>query len=134
MISIKLYGSLKIHRFQIQPIKVPSPPNHSNFHLTSHNQKTHGCQHSSYLVPKVPNGPLTTCFIFSSSPRVRALPPSLPSPSLSLVATTGRLPPPHFARRPTALRRRRAPTRYAHPFSSLPFPSLPATRNRAPNP
>jgi hypothetical protein len=74
---MKLYGSHEIHELQIQPILVPSTPNYSNFHLTSHNQKTRGCQLSSYLVPKVPNGPLTTCFIFSRSPRVRALPPSL---------------------------------------------------------
>ena len=54
---------------------------------------------------------------------------SLTLSSLSETPTTGGLPPPHYARLRRSLRRRRAPTRYSHPFSSLP-----AVRTRAPKP
>jgi hypothetical protein len=90
------------------------------YQVSSPNQKTHGCQLSSYLVPKVPNGPLSLNHLLYHLPYALSLGLSLP-PSLSLVATTGRLPPPHFARRHTALGRRRAPTGMpTHPFL---FPS-----------
>jgi hypothetical protein len=62
----------------------------------------------------------------------RSAPAPAPAPalslSLSLSASIGRPPPPPPGLR-WARRRRRAPTRYAHPFSSLG-----AVRNRAPKP
>lgn len=48
------------------------------YQVSSPNQKTHGCQLSSYLVPKVPNGPLSLNHLLYHLPCALSLGLSLP--------------------------------------------------------